>query len=297
MLRYAVLAGALMATTAVQAAPRDQMLVTPAWLAAHAKDANLVILHAGEKADFDAKHIPGAVLALGGELAPNIPGGLLAQMPTAEELRNRLAALGVSDRSRIVVYSARDMPYATRVLFTLDAAGLGRQASLLDGGLAEWERAGQPTTAQTRTVKPGVLSSLKMKAAVVDADFIQKMAKPPRYDVIDARAAVYYDGVQAGSVGPNGPTKGHVPGAKSLPFNTVVDARGKLKPAAELQSMFKAAGVSPGDKLVAYCHIGYQATAVIYAARSLGIDAVLYDGSFQDWAGRGLPIELAAPGR
>jgi thiosulfate/3-mercaptopyruvate sulfurtransferase len=36
-----------------------------------------------------------------------------------------------------------------------------------------------------------------------------------------------------------------------------------------------------------------QATAVIYAARILGIPAVLYDGSFQDWSRRGLPVETA----
>ena len=35
-----------------------------------------------------------------------------------------------------------------------------------------------------------------------------------------------------------------------------------------------------------------QATAVIFAARTLGIDAQLYDGSFQDWSAKGLPVEL-----
>jgi thiosulfate/3-mercaptopyruvate sulfurtransferase len=60
-----------------------------------------------------------------------------------------------------------------------------------------------------------------------------------------------------------------------------------------LRALFTAAGVKPGDHIVAYCHVGMQATAVIYAARILGIPAVLYDGSFQDWSRRGLPVETA----
>jgi thiosulfate/3-mercaptopyruvate sulfurtransferase len=144
-------------------------------------------------------------------------------------------------------------------------------------------------------VQPGALPALKMKPVIVDAAYIQSQVKPPKYDLIDARTGAYYDGVMAGR-GLDGPASGHLPGAKNIPFNTVVDASGKLKPAAELTAMFRAAGVEPGDRIVVYCHIGYQATAVIYAARTIGIDAKLYDGSFQDWAGRGLPLELAARG-
>jgi 3-mercaptopyruvate sulfurtransferase SseA len=30
---------------------------------------------------------------------------------------------------------------------------------------------------------------------------------------------------------------------------------------------------------------------VMFMARTLGYDVTLYDGAFQDWAGRGLPVE------
>jgi thiosulfate/3-mercaptopyruvate sulfurtransferase len=39
--------------------------------------------------------------------------------------------------------------------------------------------------------------------------------------------------------------------------------------------------------------VGQQATAMLYAARSLGIKTVLYDGSFEDWVYRGWPIEMS----
>jgi thiosulfate/3-mercaptopyruvate sulfurtransferase len=48
--------------------------------------------------------------------------------------------------------------------------------------------------------------------------------------------------------------------------------------------------------VVTYCHIGQQASLVWFAARLLGFDARLYDGSFQDWAGRAeLPVEGGRP--
>ena len=44
--------------------------------------------------------------------------------------------------------------------------------------------------------------------------------------------------------------------------------------------------IHAGDTIVAYCHVGQQATAVVFAARLLDLPVVLYDGAFQDWATR-----------
>ena len=40
-----------------------------------------------------------------------------------------------------------------------------------------------------------------------------------------------------------------------------------------------AAGATPDKRVISYCHIGQQATVVYFAARLLGRDARLYDGS------------------
>ena len=65
----------------------------------------------------------------------------------------------------------------------------------------------------------------------------------------------------------------------SVPFSETTD---DLVPALIRRGppgAFHGGGVKPGDTVVAYCHIGQQATAVIFAARTLGIKALLYDGS------------------
>ena len=47
--------------------------------------------------------------------------------------------LGISDDSRVVVYFGNDwLSPSTRGLLTLQYAGLGAHASLLDGGMPEW---------------------------------------------------------------------------------------------------------------------------------------------------------------
>jgi thiosulfate/3-mercaptopyruvate sulfurtransferase len=275
------------ASPAHAADPRAALVVTPAWLTQHKADKDLVILHAGNAAGFQVGHIAGAHLADLDQVTVSDPQGLSTELPSAEVLHQQLEALGISDNSRVVVYSdSETIPRATRILLTLDAAGFGKHSYLLDGGLKEWKAEGHAVTTDNPPVAPGHLKALKLDPAIVNADFVQAHLKTPGYDVIDGRAPNFYSGEQASMGG-----KGHLPGAKNIPFTTVTTPDGKLKSAEELRQMFTEAGYKPGDHVIAYCHIGIQATAVVFAARTLGINAKLYDGSFQDWVKRGLPVE------
>jgi thiosulfate/3-mercaptopyruvate sulfurtransferase len=267
-----------------QAAPssRDAMLVTPSWVAAHLGDANLVLLHVGDQDKYAAAHLPGARLVDLGDISVS-GNGLTLEMPAAGALRTALANLGISDNSRIIIYSAngRSSP-ATRVALTLDYAGLGSRTSVMDGGLEAWQREKRATTdVIPPAARPGKLSPLSLEPIIVDASYVRAHAAKPGVAVVDARAAAFYDGMRSGG----SPMRaGHIPGARSIPFTEVNDAEGKLKPAGQLLAVFKNAGVQPGDTVVGYCHIGQQATAVLFAAKSLGHPVLLYDGSFEDWS-------------
>lgn len=272
------------------ASPRDAMLVSTAWLAEHASDQGLVILHVGSPDNY-AEHIPGARLVRLSDISMSGDAGTL-EMLSEPALRLQLAGLGISDHSRIVVYYADVPQAATRVVFTLDAAGLGAQTTLLDGGLAAWKREGRPLTAEVPTAHVGTLSPLKMrKDAIVDAKFVQDHVKAPGYSVIDARIPAFYDGTQTGGSKDNPHKTGHIAGAKNVPITTLTDEKSNIQSAAALQAAFEKAGVKKGDKLIVYCHIGQQASGILFAARTLGYDAMLYDGSFEDWSKRDLPVE------
>lgn len=275
--------------------PRGSLLVSPAALAERMKSPNLVLLHVGDRAQYDSAHIPGARyvalqdISISGESA----NGLTLQMPSDADLQNRLAALGIGDSSFVVVYFGRDwITPTTRVMFTLDYAGLGNRSAVLDGGMPRWQREGRPVTTELPTVRVATLSPLKTRPIIVDAEWVNSHRASKAVAIVDARDTVFYSGTRTGGRPPNEHRAGHIAGAHSVFFATLYDAAGALKPATELQSLFAAAGVQPGDTVVTYCHIGQQATATLFAARSLGYPVLLYDGSFEDWSRRtSLPVE------
>ncbi|MBK8594612.1 MAG: sulfurtransferase [Holophagales bacterium] len=274
---------------------RESMLVTVAWLAQHLSDPGLVLLHVGDKVEYEAWHIPGAryVAVSDISVSDRTGGGLTLEMPSAEELRQRLAALGISDGSRIVVYPGKDwLSPATRVMFTLDYAGLGARAALLDGGMDAWVAEGHPVTASVPAPGAGTLSPLKTRPIVVDAGRVREALGRPGFAVVDGRSVSYYDGIDTGGAREKRHCTGHIAGAGNAPFSAVFDDDQKLRSPEELAALLAKAGVKEGDTVIAYCHIGQQATAVLFAARTLGHPVMLYDGSFEDWSRRaGFPVE------
>jgi thiosulfate/3-mercaptopyruvate sulfurtransferase len=277
-------------------APRAAMLVSAGWLAQHLRDPNLVVLHIGPEQSY-AQHIPGARFVSLDDISVSDHSGAgnMLELPAAEDLRGRLARLGIGDNSRVVVtYDDEWVSPATRVVFTLGAAGFGSRTSLLDGGMAAWRREHRPLSAEATPPRAGRLSPLHMQPWVADAAFVRAHAGRPGYAVIDARAPAFYDGVQVGRGHGGSHERGHIPGARNIPFTTLTDAATMVRPAAELAAAFQHAGVHPGDTIIAYCHVGQQATAIVFAARSLGYRTLLYDGSFDDWSRRSLPVEAAA---
>lgn len=289
----------LVGAATVSAQPQQRttgsaLVVNADWVAQHLTDLDLVILHVGDKATYDAGHLPGArfadlrTLAVSGSDAAS---GLTLEMPPDSVLRDRLAALGISDSSHIVVYASDGRwTQSTRVVLTLDRAGLAN-VSWMDGGLGAWKEAARPTVTEVPAVNTGTLSPLKVRPIVVDSEYVTNHKATPGVAIVDARDVEFYDGTRKGG---NPPTAGHIPGAVSLPYTTFLSGD-RLKSPDEIRAAFSRAGVKPGDTVVGYCHIGQQATTTLFAARVAGYRVLLYDGSFEDWTKRGLPTEIASP--
>ena len=270
----------------------EPLVVDVQWLAAHQRDANLILLHVGDKAEYDKEHIPGArYIQMQDVSTPRAEGALSLEFPAVTTLREKLAALGISDESRIVVYYGNDwVSPATRIVHTLNYVGLGDRVSLLNGGMAAWKKAGNTVTDVAPTVKQGNLSAKPTVDVTVTADWVKANMGKPGVRIIDARARNFYDGTMAG-----GDRPGHIQSAVSVPFTELTDDLLNVKSREQLEALFKSAGVGPNDTLVVYCHIGQQGTAIVFAGRLLGRNIRLYDGSYQDWDKRAdYPVENPA---
>ena len=270
--------------------PRN-MVVSTAWLAAHLRDSNLAILALGDKTSYDRAHIPGAAFlpytALASRTSP-----LTLELPSMAELAATFSELGAGNDKRIILYMQGGRPLqATRAYLTLDAMGLGGQTSILDGGMTAWQSEERPVSSESPAIQRGILTPCPQNDVIVDSAYVSSNLRRRGIDVVDARAPEFYSGENTSA----GKRPGHIPGAVNIPFQTLADAGGKFLDREALARIFHDAGIQPGHPVVSYCHIGLQATMVYFAARYLGFDARLYDGSWEDWsAKKELPAETAA---
>jgi len=283
----------LLALPLLAPSPTVPRLVTVDWLAAHLSDPTLVIFQIGDdqsKPAYDAGHIPGSQFVHPWrELsAPRVEGGLSLELPEIAVLDSVLEAKGVSNDSKIVLVLAQEYYTPTaRAALVLEWAGLAEQVAFLDGGLEAWKAAGHEVTTAVPTPRRGRFTPRVDPGLVVDAAQVRAAIDDQGVALIDARDQRFYEGGETRQ-GRNG----HIPHAGNLPFVSLVGEDGKLKSKSELEQLFRAAGATAGKRVIAYCHIGQQASLVWLAARVIGLEAALYDGSFQDWARRTeLPVE------
>ena len=281
----AALALATIACT-LKAAPPERQLPFPVsveWLAQHVNDPGLVLIHVGDKAEYDTEHLPAAQFLQRQEIST--PGGSfpILEMPPMTQLQQAFESLGVGDDSTVVVYFGKDwVTPAARVVLTLDYMGLGDRATMLDGGLPAWSTAGHETTSEVTPAKPGRLTPRRRDDIIVDLAWIRAHLARPDVALVDARTPNFYRGESAGSAA----RAGHLPGASNIPFSSVVDDSLKFKDRSMLEKLLRDAGVGKDRMDVTYCHIGQQASLVYLVARMLGYDARMYDGSFTEWASK-----------
>jgi thiosulfate/3-mercaptopyruvate sulfurtransferase len=274
---------------------RNSMLVSTAWLAGHLEDPNLVILSIGQKAEYVQGHIPGALyLEYADTRVAKSLAGLTFELPPVADLVEVFGKLGVTNDSHIILYFSKDMVApTTRVFLTLDALGLGSQTSVLDGGFPVWQSEGRPVSTEARLVIRGKLEPCPQNDVITGVDYVRANLHGSGVAIVDARDLEYYTGARHA----DGKRAGHIPGAHGLTYSTLLDGSGKFRTPDLLAAMFRDAGIQPGDRVVAYCHIGQQATVVYFVARYLGYDARLYDGSWEDWSAHTeLPAETS-PGK
>ncbi len=282
-------------------------LVQTDWLEAHCGDIDLRILDCtthlmpaesdtdapyrivSGKAEYDAAHIPGAAfIDLQGELSDNTTK-LRFMLPPAEQFAAVMSRCGVGEGTRVVLYSADGIMWATRVWWMLRAFGFDN-AAVLDGGWEKWQAEGRPVSAEPCTYPPATFIPRPRPGLFIGKEQVGAAIKDTNTVIVNALPAELHRGTSPSRYG----RPGRVPGSVNVPAGRLLDRNTKtFVPLADASAKFTTAGVERSKNVICYCGGGISATVDLFLLYQLGYDHLaLYDGSMGEWArDTSLPIE------
>ena len=214
----------------------------------------------------------------------------LGKLLSKENYQQIFSKLGITDESEVLVYGFT-MPEQgfgdeARVLYTFSYAGFDN-VKFIDGGFKQVEKLGfnkkyVPTTDRIDVSDVVRSEATQNKKAIYTDELLSKIGNTD-VQIIDTRLEVEYNGRVI--YGEN--KAGHIPGAISLPFNSLVDSNGFLKSRAVLEKYVTDKGLDKNKLQVTYCTTGVRASYVAVILEELGFKVRNYEPSFARYANVG----------
>jgi thiosulfate/3-mercaptopyruvate sulfurtransferase len=237
-------------------------------------------------------HLPGAVY-LNSETLRAEDGGVPNLLLPRASYATLFSRLGVSGDRPVVVYASGESRNVDATYVAWILSGFGhRDVRVLDGGFGKWQLEARPTTrSYPRYPRAEPLpADFRPERATLD----DVRAALARKDVVlvDARPADQYAGEAGAQV-----RLGHIPGAVNHFWQTDLvegEFARSWKPIEEIRASYRAQGITPEKRIIAYCNGGLESSHVWFTLRALlGYgDVRVYDGSWTEWSEReDLPIE------
>ena len=217
-------------------------------------------------------------------------GEELGKLLSKENYQQIFSKVGITDESEVLVYGFT-MPEQgfgdeARVLYTFSYAGFDN-VKFIDGGFKQVEKLGfnkkyVPTTDRIDVSDVVRSEATQNKKAIYTDELLSKIGNTD-IQIIDTRLEVEYNGRVI--YGEN--KAGHIPGAISLPFNSLVDSNGFLKSREALEKYVTNKGLDKNKLQVTYCTTGVRASYVAVILEELGFTVRNYEPSFARYANVG----------
>jgi thiosulfate/3-mercaptopyruvate sulfurtransferase len=254
-------------------------LVDAEWVAERLESKEIIVVDPRRPMKYLSGHLPGAI---------NIPiyqaFGADGKLLKPAGLADFIGGAGLGDSATPVLYDSPEGQNAAMLAWTLEYLGR-RDVRILDSYYENWQARGmevryKPVTAAatrfTARENPAIRATL---AEVRDG---------ARAKLIDFRSPEEFSGERA--IGEDVP--GHIPGAINIVWRDLASPPERiLAQAQKIAALFAAAGIKRGDDVIAYCRSGPRAALGYLALKEAGFDARLFDGSYAEWTGSGLPAE------
>jgi len=279
-------------------------LVGGAWLEQRLGDPGVVVVDMRWREDgsgrsrFERGHVPGAVHLDWSTDIVEPPDPVAFMLARPDAFARSMIAAGIGDDATVVAYSDKGGSGPFRLWWACRRYGHD-QVLVLDGGFDRWVADGRPVSADPPSIRPVSWRPAASIEGFATADDVLTAGEVPFCVVLDSRPPEQFRGeavwFESGPVPADGAGVAHtargdlragrVPWARSVPWFELYEADGTLRSPEALRAMFEAVGVREGSRCITYCGVGISASALLFALRMAGFDdAVLYDGSWDDWA-------------
>jgi thiosulfate/3-mercaptopyruvate sulfurtransferase len=200
-------------------------------------------------------------------------------------------ARGVSLEKPVVVYDHESGERASRAVWLLAVLG-HPEVRLLDGGTQAWVASGgelvrvesapppvDPTKAPPTA--PPFKGTMNLDHVATRFD-VHRAIGDPGCVILDVRRESEYRGTEK-----RARRMGTIPGAVHLFWREHLDAKGALRPAAEVRELYASRGVTPDKTVIPLCQGGYRSASTFIALKSLGYPRVRnYVSSWGEWGNR-----------
>ncbi|MFC7074611.1 sulfurtransferase [Halovenus rubra] len=245
-----------------------------------------------DPSNYEHEHIPGASKV---DWRTDLQDPTTFDVPSEAAFEEFLGGFGIRPDSTVVIYGDMMNWFAAHAYWLFTYYGHA-DVRLLDGGRDFWGERDAPLTTKVpeftsqsyvvdenqldiRADRPDVMDAIERETALVDVrtpeEYRGEILAPPGWN----------EGVQRG---------GHIPGARNIPWNQVVESTGCFKPEDELRSMYEEHGIDADADVITYCRIGERSALTWFVLHEvLGYEDVRnYYGSWVEWGNTvGAPIE------
>lgn len=248
---------------------------------------------------FDAGHIPGAV---GINWSTQLNDPVNRDIVSKEQIEDLFQNLGIRNDDTLILYGDNNNWFAAFGFWIFKLYG-HKDVRLINGGRVKWlNEDDKPLTTKNQDFEKSdyQANEIDWSQRALVAEVIE-LSQSDTGNLIDVRSPDEFTGKV---IAPPGMTEtaqrgGHIPGAKNVPWSTVVNEDGTFKSADELREIYlEGAGVDVGLPTIAYCRIGERSSHTWFVLKYLlGIESVKnYDGSWTEYGNLiGAAIERNVP--